>query len=144
MSETLIKLTRKDFDTLKQDDVLLVKDRIRNKKLVTGFNSIPCPVVSYINDKCMLVGYKITNSTIVKNDSLIVHEIKKFAIAKPDKSSTILCEIDDTTEKLPKYDIWTIDNVAILIDSSCQKRYYPFRDLQNINCALGVDLYKQE
>lgn len=55
MSETLIKLTKKDFDTLKKDDVLLVKDRIRNKKLVNGLNKLPCPQLTYINDKCLLV-----------------------------------------------------------------------------------------
>lgn len=92
----------------------------------------------------MLVSYKINNSTIANNDSLIVHEIKNFAIARPDRSLTVLCEIDDVTEKLPQYSIWSIDKVAILIDSSCQKRYYPFADLQNINYRLAVDLYKQE
>lgn len=144
MAETLIKLSRRNFSVLKNDDILIVKDRIRNKQLVSGLSKFPCSQVTYVNDKCMLVGYTTNNSGIANNDWLIVHEIKKFAVAKPDKQKTILCEIDDTTEELSKYGMWVIDEVAILIDSSCQRRYYPFADLQAINVNLGVDLYKQE
>lgn len=146
--EQLIKLTRKSFSTLKKDDVLIVRDRIRGGQDITSqkyrLSSLPESIAIYMNSRTMIINYTTRNSQIKNEDALIVKDVLDFSIYKPNSALTLISEIDEYTTKKSVLYSHFIDKVAILIDSSCKEHYYPLCDLQGININLSIDLYKQE